>query len=229
MTLAGYVLLATPATAATLFGVVTERAAPLAAAAARQHLARHPGDRIVLRTTEQLMAASPAELAGWLRRADALLAVAVFGDPARRLGEAIPGGARAHVPLLAFNGEAGLSLQSRTARGSLAGLPAVTLRDLAGESSAAAPGAGQGAGRGATKAAAQSHPAIADWLAARATWQAGGTDNVARLLDHLLHGAALPAPTPEAALRLRLAGHDRDGAALWHDSGLPAEIGRAHV
>ena len=36
-----------PAQAATLFSVVTDRAAPAAVEGARQHLARHPRDRIV--------------------------------------------------------------------------------------------------------------------------------------------------------------------------------------
>ena len=55
-----------PAHAATLFGVVTDRAAPAAVEAARQHLASHPRDRIVLRTPNQIMVASDAQLRQWL-------------------------------------------------------------------------------------------------------------------------------------------------------------------
>lgn len=56
--LAAALLGALPAQAATLFGVVTDRAAPAAVEGARQHLARHPRDRIVLRTPAQILAAS---------------------------------------------------------------------------------------------------------------------------------------------------------------------------
>ena len=70
-----------------MLGIVTERAAPTAVEAAHRHLAGHPRDRILLRTPAQLMAASERELAQWIGQADSVLAVAVFGDPARHCGK----------------------------------------------------------------------------------------------------------------------------------------------
>ncbi len=86
-----WLLLATPllAQAATLFSVVTERAAPTAIEAAHRHLAKQPADRILLRTPAQLMAADDTQLGQWIAKADSVLAVSVFGDPARRLKDAL--------------------------------------------------------------------------------------------------------------------------------------------
>ncbi|UUZ57526.1 hypothetical protein LP419_34915 [Massilia sp. H-1] len=81
---------------AALLGIVTERAAPGAIEAAHRHLASHPGDRIMLRTPAQLMAASDRQLGQWVGQADSVLAVSVFGDPARRLKDALGRHARAH-------------------------------------------------------------------------------------------------------------------------------------
>lgn len=190
--------------AATLFGVVTERAAPLALEAARQHLAMHPADRIVLRTTAQLMRANEREQRQWLSSADSVFAVAVFGDPARRLKEGIARYARSDARIMAFNGEQSLSLLTRDARGALERFPSEVLRQLAAESPPAS-----------ALALADANPTARAWLAARQSWQAGGAHNVAALLGHLLHPEqTLPAPQPEAALRLRVDGVEVGKAAL---------------
>ena len=107
------------ANAATLLGIITERAAPSAIEAAHRHLAQHPGDRIQLRTPAQFMAASDKQVGQWLDDADSVLAVSVFGEPARRLKAALARHVRPQVPVLAMNGEASLSLMSRNASGSL--------------------------------------------------------------------------------------------------------------
>ena len=98
-------LLPLPALAATLFGVITERAAPVAAEAAAQHLTAHPGDRIVLRTPAQLLAAPDKQVAKWIGEADAILSVAAFGDPARKLKETLQHQARAHARIVAITAE----------------------------------------------------------------------------------------------------------------------------
>ncbi len=212
-------LLPLPAIAATLFGVVTERAAPLAAEAAAKHVAAHPGDRIVLRTPAQLLAMPEKQLARTLAEADAVLAVAVFGDPARKLKAVLPQ-ARAGARIGALNGEATLSLMSRlplqpapnAPLAALDNFPAETLRHLTLETPPAA-----------ALAAAAAHPGARAWLALRQTWQAGGSDNVAHLYRHLLHPeAALPTPQPEPALRLRADGEERSDAAAWRWQPLPA-------
>ena len=205
--LAGLLLLVGPllAQAATLFAVVTERAAPSAIAAAHRHLAQHPGDRIALRTPAQLMAASDKQVAQWLGSADSLLAVAVFGEPARRLKDALARHAGPSAAVLAINGDAGLSLMSRDGNGQLAGFPAETLRDLTLENIPAP-----------ALAAAQAHPAARRWLAARQLWQAWGADNTQPLFAHLLDPRRpLPEPRPEAAIRVRHGAREIAGDAAW--------------
>lgn len=198
--------------AATLFAIVTERAAPAAIEAAHRHLAGHRRDRIVLRTPAQWMAADDQQAAQWLAQADGILAVSLFGDPARRLKDALPRHARAGATVLAFNGEATLSLLSRGRQGSLLGFPPETLRQLSSEQPP--PAALQ---------AARALPAAGAWLAARQVWQAGGRDNTAALFAHLLDPAqALAPPLPEPTLRLRMGERELHDAAAW---GRAAQLG----
>ncbi|MGH8853465.1 MAG: cobaltochelatase subunit CobN, partial [Telluria sp.] len=199
-------------TAATLFGVVTERAAPTAIEAAHRHLASHPGDRILLRTPAQLMAASDRQLGQWIGQADSVLAVSVFGDPARRLKDALARHARAKTPVLAFNGEASLNLMSRDPHGSLHNFPAETLRQLAAEKPPEE-----------ALRAAEAQPTARRWLAARRIWQAGGTANTAALFAHQLDPRQpLPAAQPEPTLRLRVGHRELADTAAW---GKAAKLG----
>ncbi|WP_295004472.1 cobaltochelatase subunit CobN [uncultured Dechloromonas sp.] len=203
---------AASASAATLLGIVTERAAPTAIEAAHRHLATHPQDRIELRTPAQLMAASDKQVAQWLGRADSVLAVSVFGDPARRLKDALARHARPQTAILAMNGEAGLSLMSRDDAGTLARFPAETLRQLALENPPEA-----------ALAAAAAEPTARHWLAARRIWQSGGTDNTAQLLAHLLKpGLPLGQPKPEPTLRLRVGNEELSDERAW---GQAARLG----
>ncbi len=205
--LAGLLLGTLPllASAATLLGIVTERAAPTALEAAHRHLASHPGDRIELRTPAQLMAASDRQLAQWLDKADSVLAVSVFGDPARKLKDALARHARPQTSLLAMNGEAGLSLMSRSPDGALNGFPAETLHDLTLETPPAK-----------ALAAAEANPAARRWLAARRIWQAGGVDNTQALLAHLLAPQRpLAAIQPEPTLRVRVGTRELSDQAAW--------------
>ncbi|WP_374580123.1 cobaltochelatase subunit CobN [Pseudoduganella sp.] len=198
--------------AATLFAIVTERAAPAAIEAAHRHLAAYPRDRIILRTPAQWMAADDRQAAQWLAQADSILAVSLFGDPARRLKDALPRHARASATVLAFNGEASLSLLSRGRQGSLQGFSPETLRQLSSEQPPAA-----------ALQAARALPAAAQWLAARQVWQAGGRDNTAALFAHLLDPArALAAPQPEPTLRLRMGERELHDASAW---GRAAQLG----
>jgi cobaltochelatase CobN len=193
------------AQAATLFGVVTERAAPTAIEAAHRHLASHPGDRIVLRTPAQLMTASDRQLGQWIAQADTVLAVSVFGDPARRLKDALARHARTRTPVLAMNGEASLNLMSRDADGSLHDFPAETLRQLAAEQPLEA------ALRAADARATARH-----WLAARQLWQAGGAGNTQALLAHqLAPHQDMATAQPEPTLRLRVGTQELSDTAAW--------------
>ena len=206
-------LLTAVAQASTLFGVVTERAAPVAVEAARQYLQAHPADRIVLRTPSQLMAAPEKQVARWLADADAVMAVALFGDGARRLHELAPRYARKARRVLAFNGEQALTALSRYDTSTMADFPVETSRQLTAE----APPAD-------ALAAASAHPIAWRWLAARRTWQAGGAGNVAQLFDHLLRPELrdLPTPQPEPVLRLRVGEREWSDAAAWRNNALPA-------
>ena len=204
--------------AATLFGVVTERAAPIAIEAAHRHLANHPGDRIVLRTPAQLMAASDKQLGQWIVQADSVLAAAVFGDPARRLKDALERHVRPRTAVLAMNGESSLNLMSRNLDadrpGSLGNFPADTLFQLAQENPPAT-----------ALNTAHAHPTARRWLAARQVWQAWGSENMAALFAHLLDlRQPLGAPKPEPALRMRVGGKELSDASAW---GAGASLGLA--
>ncbi|MBB3221870.1 cobaltochelatase subunit CobN [Pseudoduganella umbonata] len=191
--------------AATLFAIVTERAAPVAIEAAHRHLALHPKDRIELRTPAQWMALSDREAARLVGGADTILAVSLFGDPAHRLKTALARHAKLRTAVLAFNGEAGLSLMSRDGHGAMSDFPPDTLRDLSTENPPAA-----------ALRAAQAHPAAPHWLAARRLWQAGGVDNTAALLAHRLHPATpLAGPQPEPTLRVRAGRRELVDGAAW--------------
>lgn len=197
--------LAGSAQAATLLGIVTERAAPTAIEAAHRHLASHPQDRIELRTPNQLMAASDKQVAQWLGKADSVLAVSVFGDPARRLKDALARHARPQTPILAMNGEASLNLMSRDGAGNLSTFPAETLRQLAQETPSAD-----------ALAAAEAKPTARHWLAARRIWQASGLDNTQALFAHLLEPTRPLGPVkPEPTLRLRVGNRELSDAAAW--------------
>ncbi|MEC4720788.1 cobaltochelatase subunit CobN [Noviherbaspirillum sp. CPCC 100848] len=198
-----------PSWAATLFGVVTERTAPTAIEAAHRHLAAHRGDRILLRTPAQIMAANDKQLAQWIGQADSIVAVAVFGDPARRLKDALERHAGPRARVLAMNGEASLNLMSRhldaEQPGHLSDFPAELLAELARENPSAA-----------ALNAAGSHPTARRWLAARQVWQAWGSENMAALFAHLLDPRkTLAAPKPEPSIRLRVGGKEASDAAAW--------------
>ncbi|WP_395407399.1 hypothetical protein ACHMW6_12460 [Pseudoduganella sp. UC29_106] len=166
----------------------------------------------MLRTPAQWMAASDADAGLWIRQADSVLAVSLFGDPARRLKDALPRHARAQTTVLAFDGEAGLSLMSRSARGGLHDFSPELLRELSTEAPPAA----------ALKAA-QAHAAASHWLAARQLWQAGCADNTAALFAHLLDPTvALASPQPEPTLRLRVGRRELTDAGA---SGNAAQLG----
>jgi len=200
--------------AATLFAIVTERAAPAAIEAAHRHLAAHPQDRIVLRTPAQFMAADERGVAKLLTQADTILAVSLFGDPAKRLKDALARYAGPRTAFLALNGDASLSLMSRDRHGSMRDFPPDTLRDLSLETPP--PAALQ---------AAQAHPAAPYWLAARRVWQAGGMDNTEALFAHRLHpSSVLGPPQPEPSLRLRVGARELNDGAAW---GNAAQLGLA--
>ncbi|WP_018412648.1 cobaltochelatase subunit CobN [Methyloversatilis thermotolerans] len=205
--------LSLPAMAATVFAVVSERAAPDVAAAAAV-LAADPAfarrHTLRVRTPAQIEAMSAAELGRALAAADTVLAVAAFGESGPRLRhalEALP----PRPAVFAFNAEGPGALAPLTRRGT-SSLQAwspealsVLLREPADAASAA---------RG------DSDALLREWRALRALWQAGGADNLVALLRHLAQPGPLPAVRPVADLIWRV-----DGRAHGDDEmlALPAD------
>ena len=204
-----------PATAATLFGVFTDRAAPSVAAAARAYQAEHPNDKLILRTPTQFMAASDKQVQAWLKQSDGVLAVAIFGDPARRLKTALQ---TTPVPrMYAINGEQTLSLLTRDAARNLVNVPGETLRDLSQEKPPAA-----------ALGSAAANPLLQEWLSMRQTWQAGGARNLSHVMGRALRASSpLPQPRPEPSLRLRVGTDEWVDAEAWqgkHTSAGPTLV-----
>ena len=118
-----------PASAETLFGVVSERAAKLMLDAATPLLTRH---RVILRTPEQLAALTDQEIVRLWSQSDALLFANVFGEQATRLSRLLrERGPAPKVPVLAVSGEPELTAQSRLdGQAVFAGLSSSGLREL---------------------------------------------------------------------------------------------------
>lgn len=194
--------------AATVLGVVSERAAPETAEAAREVLTTRPGDRIVLRTPQQLEELDRDQLRELVAGSDAVIAVAVFGEQGVRLREtALALQRRGQGPrrLYAFHGEAGLAQASHSARGGLAAFSATELTQLTQE-----PPPPNLLER------AQADPFAREWLNLRALWREGGGRNLQRALSFLLDGGAVPTPEPQPDRVLRQRG--RSVAAPAPDS-----------
>jgi cobaltochelatase CobN len=202
-------LLPCAASAATLFGVVSDRTAPAAAEAARIALEQHPQDRIVLRTQAQLLAANPRTVDRWLQDADAVFAIAAFSESAKLLQSRLDRlGVHAPKNFIALNGDSALSLRSRIAGGAVSEFPDAAKLTLT-QDTVPEPVA----------IAAANHPVAAKWLALHDLWQAGGSDNQAAFMRHLLApGTALPVVKPEKPVRLRVNGREVEG----EQAGLPA-------
>lgn len=181
--------------AATLFGVISDRTAPAAAEAARIALAHHSQDRIVLRTQTQLLAANPRTVDRWLQDADAVFAIAAFSESSKLLQSRLDRlGVHAPKNFIAFNGDSALSLRSRIAGRAVSEFPDAAKLTLT-QDNLPEPVA----------AAATGYPVAAKWLALHDLWQAGGGENQAAFMRHLLApDAALPAAKAEKAVRLRV-------------------------
>ncbi|MCB5185508.1 cobaltochelatase subunit CobN [Methylobacillus gramineus] len=192
--------LSAPASAATLFGVVSDRTAPAAATAAHTALEASKGkDQIILRTQSQVLAADSRTLKRWLQQADAVFAIAVYAETSQQLQAQLDQlGSGKPKNFIAFNGDSALSLRSRwqgqqVSNFSHAKSLTLTQNNLSPK----------------VAELAQQHPAASQWLGLHNLWQAGGNDNLATFMRQLLHPAAsLPAIQPEQTLRLRRGGKE---------------------
>ncbi|CAA9343865.1 MAG: CobN component of cobalt chelatase involved in B12 biosynthesis, partial [uncultured Lysobacter sp.] len=175
------------ASAGTVLGVVSERAAPEVAEAAAELARSRPSDRIVLRTPQQLAELDSRGLRALLAGSDAVIAVAVFGEQGVRLREttqALRREQRGPAALYAFHSETELARGSYRGTDSLQVFSAAEIAALTAD--APTPPAL------ATRAEAQ--PFARDWLALRALWREGGQDNLRDALRWLLDGGAVPTP-----------------------------------
>ncbi|MGM0411894.1 MAG: cobaltochelatase subunit CobN [Pseudomonadota bacterium] len=227
---------ALPASAATLFGVVSPRAADDAARAAEQFLDEHPEHELVLRSREQVATMEAGELDELVSEADALFAGGTFDTAARRLRERV---ARlpADRPFIAFHSEPALVRASR-----LAGeQPMADLDD--DQRMAVQADAEVGEDPVAHyQEQLEAHPDQADWLTARTYWAGRGPDNLAGLYAWLARqagaGIEAPEPRPPQPLTWRRGGEpvapgelevDEDEpvvAVLDYDTGARAGAGR---
>lgn len=190
-----------PVQAATLFAVVSDRTAPAAAQAAQLALQDQAKgkDRIIMRTQAQLLATDSKTVRRWLQEADSVLAVAVYAEASQQLQaqlQQLP--AAKPRTFIAFNGDSALSLQSRWQGESVRSFGhaqslTLTQNNLSEK----------------VAALAQQHPTAQQWLGMHDLWQAGGTQNLAKLMRHLLHPSAqLPEIIPEPLVRLRQHGRE---------------------
>lgn len=183
-------VLAGGASAGTVLGIVSERAAPEVAEAAAALVAARPGDRVLLRTPEQIAELDRAGLHALLDGSDAVLAVALFGEEGVRLreaAEALRRAGRGPGMLHAFHSEAGLQSASRRGEAGLQHFTDAEIAALTAEAGAPA----------ALAVRAQADPFARDWLALRALWREGGVPNLREALRWLLDGGAVPTPMPQ--------------------------------
>jgi cobaltochelatase CobN len=186
-------LLSGPATAASLFGVVSQRSAAEIAAGAEAFARANPGHRIVLRTQEQLAELTDDQLRALWADADAILLGAVFGDAAVRLAPLL---ADADIKtLFAVHSDHRLTrLSRRGGRPLLAHLDDADFRAVTGSSET-----------GPVGAELAQRADVRDYLAGRAYWLGRGSDNMGGLMAWLLapHDASIrvPPPRPQSPLR----------------------------
>lgn len=210
-----------PAQAACIVGIVSNRSALETAAGAGRFLDANPSHTIVLRTPEQLAELSDAQARALWSDADALLLLGVFGEPVARL-EALLAAAPPpeQATLLALSGDPRLTPLARLDGQSVfSGLSADQIGALTHDLSASEePQADR-------QQLTRQFPEQAGWLAANAYRDARGSDNVAGLLAWVAarhgEGVAVPAPRPQALVRFMVDGQLREADQL----DLPPERG----
>lgn len=173
--------LANPVAAASIFGVVSERSAPLLAAGADRFHERYREHDLKLRNTEQIAAMPDAALLDAIGSADAVLLIGVFGEQAVRLERLLKSADELPPRLLAFNGERRLTRLSR-----ISGQPIMANLTQAAMDTLHDKAAPDQSPEQHIQRLQQNYLQQAPWLQARAYWQGRGSHNVAELLTWLL-------------------------------------------
>ncbi len=213
-------LVSSPATAATVVGVVSERSAAELAAGAHRFLDVYPEHRVELRTPDQLARFSDEQVQALFQEADAILLAAVFGDQVGRLASIVERvSAEGPTPVLAINSDWRISRLSRLdGRYPLEALDADSFKALV---------TGPGPGADATDHLADrqaSHPRQALWLEGRAFYQGRTPEHIDGLMRWLLaragHDIDYDSPEPRASIR-----YYRGGEASAEPSSLALKPG----
>ena len=213
-------LVALPAQAGTVVGVVSERSAAEMAAGSERFLADHPDHKVVLRTPEQLAGLDNPALDALLGRADVMLLAAVFGDQVGRLERAVreQAGER-DFPILAINSDRTLTRLSRLeGRTVLEGLDASALNDLM---KAPDPGADVQTHQDALQ---RQFPQQVPWLKGRSFYQGRTPEHLDALLRWLLVQAGENLQVPDLPPR-SLIRYYRNGEATEAPADLALQPG----
>ena len=110
----GMWLVSSPVFSATLFGIVSERSATELSAGAQQFLLKHPQHQLILRTPSQLAKIPDNKISAYLKKADAILLAAVFGDSTVRLTRLFKSTPiNKQIPIFATNSDRRLTRLSR--------------------------------------------------------------------------------------------------------------------
>ena len=181
----------------TLFGVVSERSAAELAAGAQRFSQAHPQHTLVFRTTAQIRGMSDEAIVAEIKKADALLFLAIFGDTSKRLEKFIQAEGK-HHPLLAINSDYRLVGLSRNQKGALfQGWTMEKLKKI-----------NRPIGKSETLLRwrdnlTNAYPHQTHWITGKAFWQSRGQRNVKNLIslalqpvDEVLHLDALQPRPP---------------------------------
>ena len=173
-------LLSFDANSKTLFGVVSERSAAELASGAHQFSQSHPEHTLVFRTTAQVRGMSDEAIVAEIKKADALLFLAIFGDTSQRLEKLIQAEGNQR-PLLAISSDYRLVRLSRNQKGSLfQGWTMEKLKKI-----------NRPIGKSETLVTwrdnlMNAYPHQGPWITGKAFWQSRGQPNVQNLISLVL-------------------------------------------
>ena len=211
-------LLATSARAATLFAVVSDASAAELAAGAALFDQRHPGHRLVLRSSLQVETMEDNELRDLARSADAILLGAVFGDSLTPRLKRLAASLKPTVPIVALNSDRALLALTRIdGKAPLADLAKPALDALTANPDGDTDPAQH------YRQLQQRFAQQQGWLAAHAYWNGRGSENMARLLAWLAAQAGVELSV-EPALHQAALRYYRNGEEVATGAKLSADF-----
>ena len=172
-----FLLIPFDAKSKTLFGVISERSASELAAGALKFSQANPEHTLVFRTTAQIRKMSDKAILAQIKKADALLFLAIFGDTSNRLEQFIQAEGK-HRSLLAISSDYRLVRLSQIQKGALfQGWTMEKLKKI-----------NRPIGKNETLLTwrdnlMNAYPSQAPWIAGKAFWQSRGQGNVHNLIS----------------------------------------------